>query len=246
MRRISPVNTVLVLTATLLLAACAGGSQPAPEVPESEITASVPELTAMHDLVYPLWHTAYPEKDYDLIRELLPGFEEHMTAVEQASLPGILREKETAWQEGKELLTDSFTALKEAAKADDRDEMLKQTETFHMNYERLVRVLRPLVGELEEFHQELYKLYHYYMPAYDLAKIREAVSAMEEKVEPLKGVQLPSRLSDRQSDFEEQVAELSRRVAALARQLENPSRNAVNQAIESVHTAYQNTEKIFD
>jgi len=200
----------------------------------------------MHDLVYPLWHTAYPNKDYDLIRELVPQFEEKMATLEQVSLPGILREKQTQWEDGRNRLRESFDALKAAADAHDHEGMLEQTEAFHMNYERLIRVLRPVVQELEAFHQEMYTLYHYYMPAYDLPKIRQTVDAMEVKLEALLSVKLPNRQSGKQVEFEQAVAELSLRVAALVQQLEKPSKAAVSKAIESVHTAYQSTVKIFE
>ena len=37
----------------------------------SETDSAVPELFAFHDVVYPLWHTAYPNKDYALFKQLL-------------------------------------------------------------------------------------------------------------------------------------------------------------------------------
>lgn len=246
MKKSSVVLGVCSLSAVVLLAACTGRSQPAPEVPESEITASVPELEEMHQLVYPLWHDAFPNKNYEMIGELVPQFEEGMAALEEVSLPGILREKQTQWEDGKGQLKESFAALKTATEAQDHEGMLEHTEAFHMLYERLVRVLRPVVQELEAFHQEMYRLYHYFMPAYDLDKIRETVTAMQEKLEPLRSVQLPSRLSERQDDFEQAIADLSQQVEALAEELEAPSKRAVNAAIEAVHTAYQGAESIFD
>ena len=245
MRRALPFHTLLFIF-TLLLAACGGRSQPAAEIPESEMEASVPELTEMHDLVYPLWHTAFPEKDYDLIHELVHQFEPGMATLEMIELPGILREKQAAWDEGWAQMKVSFAALQTAAEAQDEAGMLEHTETFHMDYERLVRVIRPLVPELDAFHQEMYKLYHYYMPAYDLEKIRETVAAMEMKLVALGEAELSSRLTDKQGDFDEAVVALATQVAALAELLNDPSKRAVTAAIESVHTAYANTEKIFD
>jgi len=236
----------LLSISLLLLASCGGDTQPAVEIPESEIEASVPELTEMHDLVYPLWHTAFPEKDYDLIHELVHQFDPGMAVLDTIKLPGILREKQAAWDEGWAKMKESFAALQTAAHADDEAGMLEHTEAFHMDYERLVRVIRPLVAELDAFHQEMYKLYHYYMPAYDLEKIRETVAAMEIKLVALGEAELSSRLTDKQGDFDEAVVALAAQVAALAEELNDPSKRAVTAAIESVHTAYANVEKIFD
>ncbi|MFC1629302.1 hypothetical protein ACFL3H_09370 [Gemmatimonadota bacterium] len=246
MRRALPFNILLSLSTVLVLAACGGRSQPADEIPDSEIEASVPELTAMHDLVYPLWHTAFPEKDYDLIAELVPQFEEGMTTLETIELPGILREKQAAWDEGYAQLKETYASLKTATDDMDQAGMLEHTETFHMDYEKLVRVIRPLVAELDAFHQEMYKLYHYYMPAYDLEKIREAVAAMEVRLVALGEAELSGNLAEKQADFDTAVTELAAQVAALAEQLNNPSKRAVTAAIEIVHTAYAGAEKIFD
>jgi hypothetical protein len=245
MRRTFHCGTLLSI-ALLMMASCGGNSQPSVEIPESELEASVPELTEMHDLVYPLWHTAFPEKDFDLIHDLVHQFEPGMAVLDTLALPGILREKQAAWDEGLAKMKESFAALQAAAHADDEAGMLEHTEAFHMDYERLVRVIRPLVPELEAFHQEMYRLYHYYMPAYDLEKIRETVSAMEVKLTALGEAELPGNLADRQAEFDEAVATLAERVTALADQLGDPSRRAVNAAIESVHTAYAGAEAIFD
>ena len=143
-------------------------------------------------------------------------------------------------------MKESFAALTNAAHDGDEAGMLEHTEAFHMDYEGLVRIIRPLVAELDAFHQEMYKLYHYYMPAYDLEKIRETVSAMDVKLVALGEAELSSRLTEKQADFDAAVVELAAQVAALAEQLNDPSKRAVTAAIETVHTAYANTEKIFD
>jgi len=105
---------------------------------------------------------------------------------------------------------------------------------------------RGIVPELEAFHQELYKLYHYYNPANDEAKTRETVAAMVEKLEPLRAVTLPERLADRQGDFDVGVAALGEDVNALRAALDTGNREAVQAAVESVHSAYQAVEAIFD
>ncbi len=242
-----PMSLVPLALTTLL--ACGRGEQPpeqAPEVSQAEITASVPALDEAHELVYPLWHDAFPAKDYEAIKVLIPPFDEKLSAVQAAELPGILREKQQQWDEGVERMMESFTALQAAASTDDQAAMLAATEAFHMNYERLVRVIRPVVPELDEFHQEMYKLYHYYMPAYDVEKMREAAAAMREKLLPLQAVQLPERLAASQGSFDGSVAELARQVESLGASLESPDREGVTAAVEAVHAAYQRTEAIFN
>jgi len=216
------------------------------EISQEELTAAVPELRELHEVVYPLWHNAFPEKDYELIKELLPQAEELTTKLDAADLPGILRDKQQAWDENKAFLKDSLLKLKEASQAGNEQEMLNQTEAFHSGFERLVRTIRPVVSELDDFHKEMYKLYHYHAPQYDIEEIRAVVLAMQEKIVPLKEVTMPARLAERQDDFDRAVEELETAVRELAEVVQKDDKDLVLQVVEKVHTAYQNTEKIFD
>ncbi len=256
MKKRNPLFLVLITAGVLLLsvscqketqdAQMSAGPEAAAEITQEEITAAVPELNELHEVIYPLWHTAYPEKDYALIKELLPKAEALAAKVDAATLPGILRDKQADWETGKANLKTTLQSLKAAVEADDQEEMLKQTEAFHSAFERMVRTIRPLVKELEAFHQELYKLYHYYTPEYDLEKIRAAVPLMQEKIAALKEVTLPSRLADRQENFNTAVGALEAACGELAEIVTEDDQDKIKAAVEKVHTAYQNTEKIFD
>ena len=216
------------------------------EITQEELKAAVPELGELHEVIYPLWHTAYPEKDYALIKELLLQAESLTAKLDAAKLPGILRDKQESWDQGKEFLKSALNNLKKAAESDDKEEMLKQLEAFHTGFERLVRTIRPMVPELEAFHQELYKLYHYHAPSYNLEEIRADVKALQEKLPSLKKVQLPKRLSDRQANFNSAVQELENAVNGLAEAVKTEKKKMILEFVEKVHTAYQKTERVFD
>jgi hypothetical protein len=216
------------------------------EVTQEELTAAVPELSSLHEVIYPLWHTAYPNKDFALVKELLPQADELIAALDAAKLPGILRDKQAVWDEGKAALKDSLAELHTAVEADSGDDILKHLEAFHSGYERLVRTIRPMVAELDAFHQEMYKLYHYYAPGFELDNIRLAAAAMLEKMEPLKAAELPGRLSDRKEAFDQAALDLDAAVRELVEIAAGDDKDTILQAVEKVHTAYQNVEKIFD
>jgi hypothetical protein len=224
----------------------AGEKEAPAECSQEELTAKVPELDNLHEVIYQLWHEAYPEKNYKLIKDLLPQADELTARLDAATLPGILRDKQAAWDEGKGKLKGSLAELHKAADANDEEGMLQQTEAFHAAFEGLVRTIRPVVPALDVFHQELYKLYHYYAPNYDLANIRAASLAMKERVPPLAESTLPKRLADRQEAFNGAVAVLSSAVDDLVKTAEKDDKDAILAAVENVHTAYAKTLKIFD
>ena len=226
----------------------ASGEPPAPagEISKDETTAKVPELDDLHEVIYQLWHEAYPEKNYQMIKDLLPQADDLTAKLDAAALPGILRDKQKQWDEGKVKLKDTLAALHKAAEANDEEAMLKQTEAYHAAYEGLVRTIRPVVPELDAFHQELYKLYHYHAPKYDLAAIRVQAKAMQERVPPLAAAKLPKRVADRQEAFDAAVKTLSSAVDDLVKTADKDDKDAVLAAVETVHMAYLKTEKIFD
>jgi hypothetical protein len=217
----------------------------APVISKQETTAEVPELDNLHEVIYQLWHDAYPAKNYALIKELLPQADELTAKLDAAILPGILRDKEAQWDEGKVKLTESLAELHKAADANDEEGMLKQTEAFHAAFEGLVRVIRPVVPALDAFHQELYKLYHYYAPEYDLPEIRTQAAAMKEAIPALQESKLPKKLADRQKDFDAAVVSLSSAVDELVATASTEDKDAILAAVEKVHMAYVKTEKIF-
>jgi hypothetical protein len=234
-----------MLVLLIAFTGCAGETETVPEISEAEITAAVPELDAVHELMYPLWHGAYPAQDFDSIRQLVPQFEPLLAAVEIAELPGILRHKQEGWENGMSVMMSSFDGLKQALEADDNTAILSHAEAFHMGYEQLVRTIRPLVPELEAFHQELYKLVHYYSPADDYAKIHDAFVAMSEKMEALNEATLPERLADRQEEFNAGVVELGERLTELDEALHASDAEAIKSGVDAVHAAYGALEGLF-
>jgi len=241
----SVLSTALLAALPLVFSACAQESGSVPEVPASEVTAEVPELDAVHDVMAPMWHDAFPARDITAIQGAVSDFEPLIAALDEAELPGILQDKQARWDEQKGLLMESFQGLRAAAEAGNEDQILAFAETFHMNYEGLVRIIRPVVPELETFHQHLYGLYHYYGPGYDLEKIQDAAEAMAASIPPLQAAQLPDRLADRQEEFETAVNALGDNVATLLVVLEDPSKEEVEAAIDAVHSAYEAVEGLF-
>ena len=244
----TPTRTPLFLLFTGLLAfsACADQSGSVPEVPAEELTAQVAELDVVHEVMVPMWHEAFPARDIVAIQASITDFEPLLLALDAATLPGILQDKQGQWDEGKTRLMRAFQELKAASDAEDEDGILGSAEALHMSYEAMVRIIRPVVPELDTFHQHLYGVYHYYGPGYDVEKIGDRADLMAAAMPPLQAAQLPDRLEDRQVDFDARVTELGNQVAALLIVMEDPTRDEVEAGIEAVHAAYKAVEEIFD
>lgn len=214
---------------------------------QHETNSTVPELEKFHEVIYSIWHTAWPEKDVKMLKSLLPDVEKGYNEIVKAKLPGILRDKQAKWDAGMKNLTASFNAYKTAAGKDEKQPLLDAAEKLHMNYEGLVRAIRPVLKEVDSFHQELYSLYHYYAPEYNFDKIKNSSAVLTAKMTDLKKAQLSERQKGKKDSFDKAVSELDKAVMELAVVVKAGSnKDKVKAIVETVHTKYQAVEKVFE
>lgn len=211
-----------------------------------ELSASVPVLSEFHEVIYPLWHDAWPNKDVALVKELLPKVESYTVETEKAELPGILRDKQEKWNEGVKILRESTDRLKKAVAAGADAPIMDAVEALHANYEKLVRLIRPLMKELDAFHQVLYKVYHYYMPGKDFENLCPSATEMVKKCQELDAAPLPRKVKAKEAEFKAAVKKLTASCLVLVGTCENGKMESIETAVETVHTDYQSIEKMFD
>ena len=95
-----------------------------------ETESAVPELSAFHEVIYPIWHTAYPDKDIAMLKSLVAQVDELAAKVFAAKLPGILRDKQAKWDAGLAEFRMSVEAYDAAAKGTDDKAMLDAAEAI--------------------------------------------------------------------------------------------------------------------
>jgi hypothetical protein len=181
-----------------------------------------------------------------MLKDLQPSVEEGIAKVAAAQLPGILREKKPAWVEGIEKLKNAGAEYKAASAADDSTRLLGAAEELHSRFEVLMRLTRPVLKELEDFHSSLYMLYHYYLPEYDIENIRTSAEELKQKIRALNSATLPDRLQSRNPDFMLARKKLAESVEALHSIVGTGSEETIKNSIDDLHTNYQTVQKIFD
>ena len=237
-----PSITLAVLGLVLVPAIAPAAAQaPKPD----EINSSVPALDAMHEVIMPMWHEAWPNKDYAALAGLVPAIEKHVAAISAAELPGILRDKAPRWKAGVATLSASAAAYKAAVASGNNEALLKAAEKLHMDYEGLVKVVRPVLKEMDEFHAVLYTLYHYQLSPFRLDKVAESAEALKTKMEALNRAVLPERLKVRAEAFTAQRAALAKSVDEVSKAVGTKDEATIKAAVEAMHGAYENLEKLF-
>lgn len=211
-----------------------------------ETESAVPELTAFHEVIYPIWHTAYPDKDIAMLKSLVPQVNELAAKVFAAQLPGILRDKQVKYDAGLAEFRMSVEAYNAAAKGADDKAMLDAAELLHAKYEMLVRILRPVLKEMDDFHKVLYVVFHKDLPDKKWDNIRTAAPELKAKAEAVTQAKLSTRLEPKAEPFKAAAAELVKAASTLAALGPKANEEAIEQAVLKLHTRYQELEKIFD
>jgi hypothetical protein len=213
----------------------------------SETNSSVPELFEYHDVIYPMWHTAYPNKDYQMLKDLLPQLIAGAEKIYNVKLSGILRDKEDDWKNGVKKLHKSVDDYNEACKYKDDQKLLSAAEELHSNFEFLVRIIKPVTKEVDEFHKVLYMIYHHYAPNKNLTELNKAIDNLAMRAEELKSCVLPKWASPKKDDFLKVADELDISTKELKKLKDlKADYKQIENAIDKVHSIYQKLEALFD
>ena len=197
-------------------------------------------------MIYQLWHTGYPQKDYALIKSLLPEVQKFTEALPGVKLPGILREKQLKWTSAVESFLNSSQLFADACKANETQKLLDATELLHSEYEGLVRVIRPLSKEIDAYHSTLYVIYHKYLPDLLIDEIQKASIDLAAKCTALEEATVPRRLAKQSDQYKEAVSALCIATQKLVAIAERKKAEEVKAAVEDVHVKYQTLEKMCD
>ena len=241
-----PLSCLAIICVTLFAFGTKMQAQTTAQDHAAEVKAEVPELKAFHTVIYEIWHGAWPKKDTEQLATLLPKVEAGVKSVADAELPGILREHRDAWKENVKILQAVAADYKSAVEKKDHQKLLDVAEKLHSQYERLVRVIRPALQELEEFHAVLYVLYHYYMPGDSLERMKTSAAALKGKMAVLDTAVLPDRLKSKEPAFSKARTKLSASVNALASTAGSGDLKSIKSAVVVVHTDYQTLERVFE
>lgn len=214
-----------------------------------EISTSVAELSIFHKIIQPMWHKAYPAKDIAALKAFVPQIKEYMAGMNAAKLPGILREKESAWKAELKKFNEVADSYYKAAEGNDDAAVLSAAEKLHSAYEAMNRVIKPFVKEMDEYHKTLYVIYHKSLPE---KKFEDIAAVMPKLVEQADAVtkypqdKLEKRLKDKTSKYYTISAEMLNATKELAEVMKGKDKKKQEAAIEKVHRIYQKLETVFE
>jgi hypothetical protein len=226
----------------LPLAFAAGLMAQAPQEPST----SVAELEAFHAVIMPMWHTAYPAKDYAALRKIAPDVQAGVAKIAAVKLPGILHEKEGAWAKGIATLQAAAATYAKAAAGTDDKALLLAAENLHTAYEAQGQIIRPVVPEMNEFHKTLYVVQHTYVPGKKWADVCKASPDLLTRAETLSKATLPKRVEAKAEAFKRESGQLVADAKALVAACKANQPAGIEKATDTLHSRYEGLGKIFE
>jgi len=210
-----------------------------------ETQYSVPALDHLHEIIYPIWHTAYPQKDVAALRGFAPEINRLAGALLAAKLPGILQDRQAKWTDGLAAFKKTAEAYVKASDSKNDQDLLNAAEALHSGFEMLNRIVRPVPQEVMDFHRGLYVVYHTDLPARDYGRIRAVAGDLQAKAEAVLKANLSRRFESKKDAYLAAAAALLNAVKALAA-VAPGNDAALAPAVEAMHSRYQDLEKVFD
>ncbi len=212
-----------------------------------ETSGRVPELDAFHKPIYALWHEAWPAKDVQTLKHLFPQVDSAYTTLAAATLQGILRDKQSRWDEKKEELRIAVDEYRQSINGTDTSRILRAAENVHMLYEQMVRIVRPATQQIDEFHRVLYSLHHYYLPKKNIPMIKKNAEELAKAMNAIDTVTLSKRWEKKKNQYEKYRGSLSDAVKRYVGAVRTAEPITALIKLEGVvHSRYQMIEKMFE
>jgi len=95
------------------------------------------EIGDFHLVLYPLWHEAMPNKDYQAIKAAVPSLESRMDALMKAQIPEEFKDIEPQITEKREALRKSVEDLANVCRANKDKEIIDKLTQMHESYQAL-------------------------------------------------------------------------------------------------------------
>ena len=136
------IRSIHVSIALMLIFLCSvsHSQEKAKEAPEDHTmkASAVKELNEFHELLHPLVHEAYPNKDFAAIKKALPELIESGTLLKKATLPKELVSKKKAFMTEAKKLMKQLTEMNRKKDTISDEALGKKFMEMHTTFEKMM------------------------------------------------------------------------------------------------------------
>jgi len=244
------ISVLSLLLSLLFFAGCAKETETEIKEEKAPITEmkkpKVEGIREFHEVLFPVWHTYFPEGDFKSIRQAVPEFKRTMGILMKVELPQFYHNVKEDFENKRQDLNLAVEKLESVAQSGDDKMLAKAVEDMHTAFERMARVLAPRIKELEDFHLVLYPLWHQAMPKKDYQGIKEAIPSLQAKMDALMKAQLREKFKGIETQFVEKRDKLNETVSELADVCQKNEDQKIIDKLTQMHEAYRSLDEVFE
>lgn len=97
----------------------------------NETEVNIQQLDKFHEVIFPIWHKAFPDKDYNSLHSYSDKIQKLASDIYKVELPGIFRDKKDQWQVGIKNFKVAVENYTKYSSAKDDEKLLKAAEELH-------------------------------------------------------------------------------------------------------------------
>jgi hypothetical protein len=198
-------------------------------------------LDDFHEVLMPLWHESYAEKDFKTIRDKAPLLQEKIMTLIRVPAPADLsqdEEKLHTFLSKRQELAFYVMEFNRAAKDGPDSTLASAFETMHWGYEELEKFFAVQIEELDQFHETLYFLWHRALPERDYQAIRKTAPVVKAEVDSLMKVPVPGACKIKEEEFEKGKTALRDAVYGFAQVCEKGTEDDIDAALKAMHDRF--------
>jgi hypothetical protein len=226
-------------------------------IKNDETNALVPALDHFHKIIVSIFHDYIPKKDYDSMKNAVPQIESDVEAILNAKLPEILLEKQEKWNIAKDTLKKITADYIDAAMYSDEEKLLESAKRIHIQYEKMMRLVKPKAKNLDSLHILFHKIKNiiYSSKADDeLKKIIPLLNIRKDSVMTIHfkyrgkpdNVELKQKSEAKISAFEKMRLELEKDIDNFVNSIQLNDMENIKKCFENMHNKYHLCESTLD
>ena len=211
--RYTVVITILLLFAAAAYAGDEGGHVcPANRAAEAGFGA----YETFHQVMAPLWHKAWPAKDYDALIAGGAEFEKQIEGIKELKPEISSEERLASFNERRDLLVKHVEAYVEAAKNGDAEKCYEILPELHDAFELSASALSPIrYPELTGLLVTSNIIVEQHIPSANEEGIKGSTETLTRKMKTLQETEVPQELHYREEALRKDFAELNELVAMM-------------------------------
>lgn len=192
---------VLTLLAVIFMASMISAGEEACPADRAEKKGYNP-FGEFHEILAPVWHSAYPEKDYDALLAAGPKFEEKLKLITSMKPEFKSDYRHAQYDNNLKVFAMAVKRFADACREGDKEKAYELMPDLHNSFEMTASSLLPIsYPEFDGFVISFNLLYGSHIPNDNMEGIVGTSETLVEKVEKLTEETIPDELQDQKEDI---------------------------------------------